>query len=203
MPSLIGNNPNQVPSNGDLGTMAFREQEQFLALAGTQTVSGAKTFSEIITASKGVAFPATQVASADANTLDDYEEGTFTPAYQTSNNDITFSPQAAVNGKYTKIGNMVYFSLMIRGLISGGTGNLLVTGLPFTVSSVNGAGVPVSIGANYLWTSSPGSNPVAGGTTINLGTLGASNWTATSIAATQAGSFNYNEIILSGSYAIS
>ena len=29
MPSLIGNNPNQVPSNGDLGTMAFREQDQF------------------------------------------------------------------------------------------------------------------------------------------------------------------------------
>jgi hypothetical protein len=29
MPSLIGNKPNQVPSNGDLGTMAFREQEQF------------------------------------------------------------------------------------------------------------------------------------------------------------------------------
>jgi hypothetical protein len=29
MPSLIGNKPNQVPSNGDLGTMAFREQDQF------------------------------------------------------------------------------------------------------------------------------------------------------------------------------
>ena len=29
MPSLIGNKPNQVPSNGDLGSMAFREQDQF------------------------------------------------------------------------------------------------------------------------------------------------------------------------------
>ena len=29
MPSLIGNKPNQVPSNGDLGTMAFRDQTQF------------------------------------------------------------------------------------------------------------------------------------------------------------------------------
>lgn len=29
MPSLIGNKPNQVPTNGDLGTMAFREQTQF------------------------------------------------------------------------------------------------------------------------------------------------------------------------------
>jgi hypothetical protein len=29
MPSLIGNKPNQVPTNGDLGSMAFREQDQF------------------------------------------------------------------------------------------------------------------------------------------------------------------------------
>jgi hypothetical protein len=34
MPSLIGNKPNQVPSNGDLGTMAFREQEQFVPTSG-------------------------------------------------------------------------------------------------------------------------------------------------------------------------
>jgi hypothetical protein len=34
MPSLIGNKPNQVPSNGDLGTMAFREQDQFVPTSG-------------------------------------------------------------------------------------------------------------------------------------------------------------------------
>jgi hypothetical protein len=34
MPSLVGNKPNQVPSNGDLGTMAFREQEQFVPTSG-------------------------------------------------------------------------------------------------------------------------------------------------------------------------
>ena len=106
MPSLVGNKPNQVPSNGDLGTMAVREQEQFLALAGAQTVTGTKTFSEIITASKGVAFPATQVASADANTLDDYEEGTFTPTQ--ANFTVTGTP--TLTGRYTKIGRFIHFS---------------------------------------------------------------------------------------------
>jgi hypothetical protein len=131
MPSLIGNKPNQVPSNGDLGTMAFREQDQFLALAGTQTVSGAKTFSEIITASKGVAFPATQVASADANTLDDYEEGTWTPNLTSTTGTIT----TVINGTgyYTKVGRVV--TIVCRPVITtnGTAGSALrMSGLPFT-----------------------------------------------------------------------
>jgi hypothetical protein len=125
MPSLIGNKPNQVPSNGDLGTMAFREQDQFLALAGTQTVSGAKTFSEIITASKGVAFPATQVASADANTLDDYEEGTWTPTA------TGFSTGSGWSGTYTKIGRMVYLTIVNSTSITATKLTSFFTGLPF------------------------------------------------------------------------
>lgn len=127
MPSLIGNKPNQVPSNGDLGTMAFRDQAQFLELAGAQTVSGTKTFSEIITASKGVAFPATQVASADVNTLDDYEEGTWTP---TASTNITGTAGA---GTYTKVGRIVFCmgSLSVTAI----SGDFTISGLPFTNSS--------------------------------------------------------------------
>ena len=135
MPSLIGNKPNQVPSNGDLGTMAFREQDQFLALAGTQTVSGAKTFSEIITASKGVAFPATQVASADANTLDDYEEGTWTPTVRGTSvaGTGTYSIQ---QGTYVKIGKSVTVSFRCLWTnLTGASGNLMIGGLPFTIDS--------------------------------------------------------------------
>jgi hypothetical protein len=48
MPSLIGNKPNQVPTNGDLGTMAFREQEQFYATSNNvsmrnRIINGAMT----------------------------------------------------------------------------------------------------------------------------------------------------------------
>ena len=135
MPSLLGSKPNQVSTNGDLGTMAFREQDQFLALAGTQTVSGAKTFSEIITASKGVAFPATQVASADANTLDDYEEGTWTPTVTSDTGSITSYTSSAT---YTKIGRLVnlvvYISITNRGTASG---RLKITNSPFVLPGVS------------------------------------------------------------------
>jgi hypothetical protein len=52
----------------------------------------------------GVTFPAAQSTSSDANTLDDYEEGTWTPN-DASGASLSFT---SVNGYYTKIGNMVY-----------------------------------------------------------------------------------------------
>jgi hypothetical protein len=53
----------------------------------------------------GIAFPATQSASSDANTLDDYEEGTWTTTVSTTSN-ITGTPTLS-NARYTKIGNLV------------------------------------------------------------------------------------------------
>jgi hypothetical protein len=52
----------------------------------------------------GINFPATQSASANANTLDDYEEGTWTPSF----GGITSASYSYQLGTYTKIGNMVY-----------------------------------------------------------------------------------------------
>jgi hypothetical protein len=136
MPSLLGSKPNQVSTNGDLGTMAFREQDQFLALAGAQTVSGAKTFSEIITASKGVAFPATQVPSADANTLDDYEEGTFTPSIAASSGSIT--SYTSRTGYYVRVGSLVMVVVEMVLSDKGSIGAAIrIADLPFT-TSLNG-----------------------------------------------------------------
>ena len=53
----------------------------------------------------GITFPATQVASADANTLDDYEEGTFTPTVTYSGTNTP--SHASQIGRYTKIGRIV------------------------------------------------------------------------------------------------
>jgi hypothetical protein len=82
----------------------------------------------------GITFPATQVASADANTLDDYEEGTWTPALSTTSGSISFS---SVGGAYTKIGRLVYVRASFSGTatISSPTGDLKLTSLPFTVQS--------------------------------------------------------------------
>lgn len=80
----------------------------------------------------GIQFNATAVADANANTLDDYEEGTFTPAFSATG--ATFS-YAAQQGFYTKIGRMVHFIVVLTLNTSGNTltaNPVSVTGLPFT-----------------------------------------------------------------------
>lgn len=90
----------------------------------------AQAFSTGLLSSPGIVFPASQVASADPNTLDDYEEGTWTPTLSgtDSNPAVTYTAQF---GKYTKIGNIVICHILVSGNITtGGAGSLLVT-LPF------------------------------------------------------------------------
>jgi hypothetical protein len=79
-----------------------------------------------------IKFPATEVASADANTLDDYEEGTFSPTIigTTTAGTATYTQQ---NGRYTKIGRLVQFEIFIVYSAGTGTGNMDISGLPFTI----------------------------------------------------------------------
>lgn len=95
----------------------------------------------------GVSFPATQSASTDVNTLDDYEEGSFTPviAGDATSGVGTYSTQV---GRYTKIGNRVFFSINISWSAHTGTGNIKITGLPFT--SENTAGLAHAVVATYV-----------------------------------------------------
>jgi hypothetical protein len=102
------------------GTESVRINTYGIGLGGTNPASG-----------MGIAFPVNQSASSDANTLDDYEEGTFTPVItgSGSNPTIVYGQQSGV---YTKVGNWVYASMQM-GLTSrsGGTGNWNIS-LPFT-----------------------------------------------------------------------
>jgi hypothetical protein len=85
----------------------------------------------------GIKFPATQVPSADANTLDDYEEGSWTPVIQgsSSNPTVVYDSQ---NSTYTKIGKLVTLNGYIQtSSRTGGGGDIRISGLPFTTGSSN------------------------------------------------------------------
>jgi hypothetical protein len=86
----------------------------------------------VTTSGTGITFPATQSASTDANTLDDYEEGTWTPSL---GGTATYTAQ---QGYYTKIGNVVtgYGTLTVNVLGTGS--NTIISGLPFTSANSTG-----------------------------------------------------------------
>lgn len=119
-----------ITSTASAGTLIERTRTtpsgQFLVGTIVAVSAGAK-----LQTVDGITFPAAAVASADANTLDDYEEGTFSPTVEGSSTAGTVT-YATRNGKYTKTGNVVYFSLQLAWSAGTGTGNLIFTGLPFT-----------------------------------------------------------------------
>lgn len=74
----------------------------------------------------GIAFPATQSASSNANTLDDYEEGTWTP--------IINSQTQGTAGVYVKVGKLVMLAIDITVSYTGGS-TYVWTGIPFSIQS--------------------------------------------------------------------
>jgi hypothetical protein len=85
------------------------------------------------TSGAGITFPATQSASSDVNTLDDYEEGTWTVTVTPSTGSLTAYNQA---GQYTKVGRLVtlnfYFQITTLGTAGGAA---TITGLPFSAAT--------------------------------------------------------------------
>ena len=115
----------------------------------------------------GISFPATQSASSDANTLDDYEEGTWTPTVQGSstNGTGTYTTQ---QGTYTKIGNIVKFQAEIAWTAHTGSGQLEVGNYPFTSTaqtspiSVVFYGGPTFVLGNFIQAYKNPSNTTSG-----------------------------------------
>ena len=102
--------------------------------AGTTIGVGGATPS---TSGAGITFPATQSASSDANTLDDYEEGTWTP---NQGSGLTVTGTFSSSGSYTKIGRVVTIIATVQGSgnISATALGQISSNLPF--SSVAGGG---------------------------------------------------------------
>ena len=98
-----------------------------VALAGNIGLGGATPS----TSGTGITFPATASASTNANTLDDYEEGTFTSAFV--NGTFTYANRLA---RYVKVGNIVTCSILLEWSAKSGSGVMIID-LPFTAFSTN------------------------------------------------------------------
>lgn len=107
-----------VLSDGDGNPLISTNSTSSVALNGAVPQTGT-----------GITFPATQSASSNANTLDDYEEGTWTPGFGTG---WVTSPSVATTATYVKIGKQVTVSVYLLDGVS--TAGALITGLPFSVS---------------------------------------------------------------------
>jgi hypothetical protein len=77
-------------------------------------------------------FPAVQIPSTDVNTLDDYEEGTWTPVYEGATGSIGATAYTSRAGRYTKIGRFVFITGSVILSNNGDwTSYVKITGLPF------------------------------------------------------------------------
>lgn len=130
---------------------------------------------------KGVSFPALQVLSADQNTLDDYEEGTWTGLFSSDGGTIT-TDATLRTGKYVKIGKQVtvtgYFKI---ASVSSPTGDLYITGLPFVVENSNASSGAGSIkGLSFAATAT---TSLVGGGGINTSYIIINKYSAGTIAS--------------------
>lgn len=94
-------------------------------------------------AGTGITFPATQNPSSDPNTLDDYEEGTWTPTLFLTTPGTSSFGYVYRNGFYTKVGDIVTIQIEIvlnSFTLGTGSGLLSIGGLPFTAKSTAAGG---------------------------------------------------------------
>jgi hypothetical protein len=127
----------------DATTQTFPSTSASIARTdAAQTFTGSQSFAtaplNLSGSSSGqIVFPSTQNASANVSTLDDYKEGTFTPIlnFGGATTGITYGAQT---GTYTKVGNLVSFSVTVALTSKGSaTGNATITGMPFTSNGGN------------------------------------------------------------------
>lgn len=109
--------------------LAGTEEIPLVQSSTTKKVTVSNLTAGRVLPASGITFPATQSASADANTLDDYEQGTWTP---TLPNGGTIS----VNGaRYVKVGQQVLVSFFVDLTPTNDSSELRIGGLPFATAN--------------------------------------------------------------------
>ena len=133
-----------------------------------------------------VQFPATQVPSLDPNTLDDYEEGIWTPAitFGGAATGVTYDT-ARTKGSFVKVGRTVFVNGRLTLTSKGSsTGAALITGLTFASSASTHALELVSVGFYANITTPSGGYMSPGASDIVLVTGGATALTDTNFQNT-------------------
>lgn len=115
---------------------------------------GGTTWTQLLQVSKdgGITFPASQLSNADPNTLDDYEEGSWSVS-SVVNSDTGAAKTFYNNGSsYVKIGQLVFLKLRIQVLQPGD--NIRIYGLPFTsidTDTNQGLTLATRSAPNFTW----------------------------------------------------
>jgi hypothetical protein len=103
------------------------------AFTGNGSIAGAWTVGGALTLTAGqIKFPATQNPSSDANTLDDYEEGSWI-VLDASGASLTLNTESY----YVKIGLVVIVASIITYPSTASGAAAALTGLPFTASNTS------------------------------------------------------------------
>jgi hypothetical protein len=142
-----------------------------------------------LTGITGIRFPATRVGSADANSLDDYEEGTFTPRIDgaTQAGTGTYSVQL---GTYITIGALTFVRGFLTWSAHTGTGAMRLAGLPVTAAS---DGVGTMTYSNLTYTgSAPALEIIDGQAYAAVVTRPASNSAAGTVAVDPAATIEFS-----------
>lgn len=147
---------------------------------------------------RNITFPAIPVASADVNTLDSYEEGTFTPVLNFGGGSSGIT--GTRTGHYVKVGQVVTFSLRISLTNKGvSTGLATITGMPFSVHASTPSYAVFPVYFFNLTSNIAGMSAYMASATITLaytaagGAAGQVSLTDTIVADT-------TDLIISGSY---
>ena len=113
--------------------LRINSNQELLVGTATRNANGG-----VLQLKSGITFPATAVAASDANTLDDYEEGTWTPemadAFTGGNTAASYT---AVYGDYVKIGRLVYVSAKVVYPVTTGmtsANEIFIRNLPFVAA---------------------------------------------------------------------
>lgn len=140
----------------------------------------------------GITFPATQSASTDANTLDDYEEGTYT----VSADNFTVSGTTTLTGAYTKIGRMVFVNIKFANTGTIAYSTSCNISLPFAIPT---GALPTGGIVMYVNNNSESFTSGKNGTQHVLDTEGGSRFFPGSFTTTSAG----QHLFFSGFYRTS